>query len=94
MKQDNKIQMTKQNRKGWKNFEYFVWRTGGFSNWHGPDNLNFTVHKIDKVDRRVWFEIVKDRGEKVKRLSVESLNIKNKLSNTELRRRIFSNPVV
>ena len=23
------------------------------------------VHEIDRVDRRVWFELVKDRGERV-----------------------------
>ena len=31
------------------------------------------VHEIDRVDRRVWFEFVEDRGERVTRLSVGSL---------------------
>ena len=52
------------------------------------------VHEIDKVDRRVWFEFVEDRGERVTRLSVDPLNIKSKLSNTELRTRFFSNRIV
>ena len=53
-----------------------------------------TVHEIDRVDRRVWFEFVEDRGKRVTRLSVDPLNIKSKLSNSELRRRFFSNRVV
>ena len=52
------------------------------------------VHEINRVDRRVWFEFVEDRGERVTRLSVDFLNIKSKLSKSELRRRFFSNHVV
>ena len=52
------------------------------------------VHEIDRVDRRIWFEFAEDGGERVTRLSVDPLNIKSKLSNTELRRRLFSNRVV
>ena len=52
------------------------------------------VHEIDRVDRRVWVEFVEDRGERVTRLSVDFLNIKSKLSKSELRRRFFSNHVV
>ena len=52
------------------------------------------VHEIDRVDRRVWFEFVEDRGKRVTWLSVDPLNIKSKLSNSELRRRFFSNRVV
>ena len=33
------------------------------------------VHEIDRVDRRVWFEFVENRGERVTRLSVDPLNI-------------------
>ena len=33
------------------------------------------VREIDRVDRRVWFEFVEDRGERVTRLSVDPLNI-------------------
>ena len=50
------------------------------------------VHEIDRVDRRVWFEFAEDG--RVTRLSVDPLNIKSKLSNTELRRRFYSNRVV
>ena len=39
------------------------------------------VHEIDRVDRRVWFEFVEGRGERVTRLLVDHLNIKSKLSN-------------
>ena len=42
-------------------------------------------HEIDRV------EFVEDRGT---RLSVDPLDIKSKLSNTELRRRFFSNRTV
>ena len=52
------------------------------------------VREIDRVDRRVWFEFVGDSGERVTRLSVDPLNIKSNLSNTELRRRFFSNRLV
>ena len=52
------------------------------------------VHEINRVDRRVWVEFVEDRGERVTRLSVDFLNIKSKLSKSELRRRFFSNHVV
>ena len=40
------------------------------------------VHEIDRVDRRVWFEFVEDRGKRVTWLSVDPLNIKSKLSNS------------
>ena len=43
------------------------------------------VHEIDNVGRRVWFEFVEDRGERVTRLLVNPLNIKSKLSKTEMR---------
>ena len=52
------------------------------------------VQEIDRDDRRVWFEFVGDSGERVTLLSVDPLNIKSNLSNTELRRRFFSNRVV
>ena len=79
-------------KTGWKNSAYLVWRTGGFSlTW---SKLSKLYMRLIRVDRRVWFEFVEDRGERVTRLSVDPLNIKSKLSNTELRRRFFSNRVV
>ena len=50
--------------------------------------------EIDRVDKRVWFKFEEDRGERVTQLSVGPLNIKSKLSNSELRRRFSSNHVV
>ena len=46
------------------------------------------VHEIDRVDRRVWFEFVEGRGERVTRLLVDHLNIKSKLSN-RVEKKIF-----
>ena len=51
------------------------------------------VYEINRYERRVWFEFVEDRGERVTRLLVDPLNIKSKLSNTKIRR-FFSNRVV
>ena len=56
--------------------------------------IDRVVHEIDRVDRKSLVEFAVIRGERVTQLSVDPLNIKSKLSNTELKRRFFSNRVV
>ena len=52
------------------------------------------VHEVDRVKKADWFQFVEARGERATRFSEDPLNILPKRSNTEVRRKFFSNRVV
>ena len=51
------------------------------------------IHRIDKVDRNIWFELNGDIERRTLRGAAQPLNIIQKRSNLDLRRYFFSNRV-